>query len=57
MEGELLGILGFGLIGILVIFVPFIDKASSRGELNRWGTIFGLIAIGYILLMTGVAYM
>ncbi len=57
LEGELLGILGFGLIGILVIFVPFIDKASSRGELNRWVTIFGLIAIGYILLMTGLAYM
>ena len=57
IEGELIGILGFGLIGILVIFVPFIDKASSRGELNRWVTIFGLIAIGYILFMTGLAYM
>ncbi len=56
IEGEMLGILGFGLVGLLLLLVPFLDRRSNRGEVNRLIPIIGIIAIAYMLLMTGLAY-
>ena len=35
IDGEVLGILLFGIAGLLWMLVPFWDRKSSRGEKNR----------------------
>ena len=52
LEGEILGVLLFGIAGILWTFVPFWDRKSSRGETNRLINYIGLGVVIYILVFT-----
>jgi quinol-cytochrome oxidoreductase complex cytochrome b subunit len=52
MDGEVLGILMFGIAGLLWMLVPFWDRKSSRGERNRLVNYVGLFAVIYILVFT-----
>ncbi len=52
IDGELLGIMTFGLGGALWMFVPFWDRKSSRGEKNRFINYIGLFVIIYIIILT-----
>lgn len=51
-EGEVLGILLFGVAGLLWTLIPFWDRKSSRGERNRFINYVGLFAVLYILVLT-----
>lgn len=51
-EGEVLGILLFGIAGLLWMLVPFWDRKSSRGERNRFVNYVGLFAVIFILVLT-----
>jgi cytochrome b6 len=49
LEGEMLGVLFFGLCGIVLIAVPFIDRGRrTRRILNA----LAAIAVGFIIVMT-----
>jgi cytochrome b6 len=52
VDGEVLGVLLFGVAGILWLLVPFWDRKSSRGEQNRTITYIGIFVVGYIILLT-----
>ena len=52
MDGEVLGILLFGIAGLLWMLVPFWDRKSSRGETNRMIPYIGIGVILYILVFT-----
>ena len=52
MEGEVLGILFFGLAGLLWMLIPFWDLKSSRGEKNRFINYAGILALVYIIILT-----
>ena len=52
LDGEVLGILLFGIAGLLWLVVPFWDKKSSRGEQNRLLTYIGLFVVVYIIIFT-----
>lgn len=52
MDGEVLGIMVFGLGGLLWALVPFWDRNSSRGRTNRMITYIGLFVVLYILVFT-----
>lgn len=52
LDGEVLGILLFGIAGFLWTLVPFWDRKSSRGERNRLVNYIGLFAVIYIILFT-----
>jgi cytochrome b6 len=56
VDGEVLGILLFGLAGLLWMLVPFWDKKSSRGVRNRWVNYFGLFAVMYIIIFTIIGW-
>lgn len=57
LEGEMVGILAFGLAGLLWTLVPFWDRASARGEKNRRLTYAGIFAVMFIIVMTIVGYL
>jgi transcriptional regulator of acetoin/glycerol metabolism len=52
-EGETIGIVGFGLAGLLLALVPFLD----RGTRGRLVTSAALLAIAYILTLTALGYL
>jgi len=57
IEGEILGIAGFALAGILLVLLPLLDRKSGRGEKQPLVTVLGAIAILYIIVMTIIGYL
>jgi quinol-cytochrome oxidoreductase complex cytochrome b subunit len=57
IDGELLGIMAFGLAGLLWMLVPFWDRSSARGEKNRKVTYAGIFAVMFIIIMTIVGWL
>jgi quinol-cytochrome oxidoreductase complex cytochrome b subunit len=55
-DGEVLGILLFGLGGFLWLMVPFWDRKSSRGENNRLVTYAGIFVVFYVIVLTIVGW-
>ena len=51
-DGEVLGIMLFGIAGLLWMLVPFWDRKSARGEKNRFITYIGLFVVMYILIFS-----
>lgn len=56
INGELLGIIGFGLGGLALVLVPFLDRRAAREERNRWLPAIGWVVILYIIVFTVLAY-
>jgi quinol-cytochrome oxidoreductase complex cytochrome b subunit len=56
IEGELLGVLGFGVIGLVLIMIPFIDRGAAMGRSSRWITGFALALLVYMALLTYLGY-
>src|SRR5205085_1199411 len=46
VEGERLGVIGFGLIAVFLVFVPFLDRRSREG---RNSPLFTAVAIAGVL--------
>ncbi len=57
VDGEVFGILLFGVAGILWLLVPFWDRKSSRGENNRVITYTGLFVVIYIIIFTTLGWL
>jgi len=52
IDGEVLGVLLFGIAGLLWVLVPFWDRKTLRGEKNRFITYVGLFVAVYIIIFT-----
>jgi len=57
VEGELFGILVFGIGGLLWLLVPFLGRGSERGARHRWLLRAGIVVVAYIAIMTARGYM
>lgn len=57
IEGEVFGILMFGLAGLLWMLVPFWDRKSSQGLENKFINYAGIFAVAYILFFTILGYL
>ena len=58
IEGELLGILGFGAGGLLLLLVPLLDRSPETGAgKNRLLLAFGWAIIAYMAVMTVMVYL
>ena len=55
-EGERLGVLGFGLIGAFLVFVPFLDRRASRGQRSPVFTAIGVVGLLYLIVFTIVGH-
>jgi cytochrome b6 len=56
MEGEVLGIVGIGLVGFLWAAVPFLDRTKGLGLQAKLWSVVGVIAIVYIIIFTVWAF-
>lgn len=55
-DGEVLGILAFGAAGAALVLVPFLDFWARRGRSSKFVTAVGILALIYIIVMTGWGY-
>jgi cytochrome b6 len=56
IEGEIVGILGFALGGAFLLFIPFLDRRTARGQPSPLFTWIGIGIIVYIILLTYLGY-
>jgi len=57
LDGEILGILVFGLGGLLWTVVPLLDREGATERFRRAIILAGILVLGYMTAMTLLAYM
>ena len=57
LDGEVVGILAFGIGGLFWLLVPFLDKAPRKGKTRHLFTVLGVIIVLYIIVMTAIGYL
>lgn len=57
IEGEIVGILGFGLGGLFLLLIPVLDRRTARGQPSRLFTWIGIAIILFMVLFTVLGYM
>ena len=56
-DGEVIGILAFGLGGLLLLIVPFLDRPSPGRKSNPAFTIAGVLVVLFMVAMTIYGYL
>ncbi len=56
IEGEIVGILGFGLGGLLLLLLPVLDLPSTRGARSRVITVLAIALVVYMVALTYLGY-
>ena len=56
LEGEVVGVVGFGLGGLFLALIPVIDRRAARGEPSPLFTWIGIGVIAYVLVLTYLGY-
>jgi quinol-cytochrome oxidoreductase complex cytochrome b subunit len=56
IEGEIVGIVGFGLGGLFLLLIPLLDRRAARGEPSRLFTWIGVVIIVYMVALTYLGY-
>ena len=55
VDGEVLGILGCGVVGLLWMLLPFFDRERAGGK-KSWMTGIGIFALVYVIVFTVYGY-
>ena len=55
LEGELVGLLAFGVAALVWLLVPFLDRRAGVGRVSRFFTGLGIFALGYIIVLSALA--
>jgi cytochrome b6 len=56
IEGEVVGVVGFGLGGLFLLLIPFLDRRTARGEPSRLVIWIGVTIILYMVVLTYLGY-
>ena len=57
IEGEVLGVLGFGLCAMVLLLLPFLDRGAAAGRSSKLVTIGGIVALAYMFVFTIYGYL
>jgi cytochrome b6 len=57
LEGEMLGVLGFGLAAMVLLFLPFLDRGAGEGRSSKLVTVAGVAALAYMVVFTIYGYL
>ena len=55
-EGEHLGVVGFGLVAVFLVLVPFLDRRASRGERSPLFTVLAALGLVYLVVFTIIGH-
>jgi cytochrome b6 len=55
-EGEQLGVVAFGIVAIVLVLIPFLDRRSSRGERSPLFTILAALGLVYLVVFTIIGH-
>jgi cytochrome b6 len=55
-EGERIGVVGFGMLAIVLVLVPFLDRRAARGERSPAFTVLALLGIAYLVIFTIIGH-
>jgi cytochrome b6 len=56
IDGEMVGVMAFGLGGLLLLLVPFLDRKSARGEKSPLFIWVGVGIVTYIVVLSVLGY-
>ena len=56
INGELIGVAGFGLAGVVLLLLPFLDRPGPDGKYRKIWQWLGLLALVYIIVLTYIGY-
>ncbi|NIP79234.1 MAG: cytochrome bc complex cytochrome b subunit [Gemmatimonadetes bacterium] len=56
IDGELVGVAGFGLAGGILLVLPFLDRPGPDGRYRRIWRWLGVLAMVYIVVLTYIGY-
>jgi quinol-cytochrome oxidoreductase complex cytochrome b subunit len=56
IDGEVVGIVAFGVAGLFLLAIPFLDRRATRGQSSRLFTVIGVGIIVYIIVLTYLGY-
>ena len=56
IDGEIVGVLGFGLVAAILIFVPFLHRKADDQRTSLLFRVLGIIGIIFMLVMTAISY-
>jgi cytochrome b6 len=56
IEGELVGVIAFGLGGLFLFFIPVLDRKSAAGQRSPVFTWIAIAMIVFIIVMTIIGY-
>ncbi len=56
IEGEVVGIIGFGLAGVFLLLIPILDRQTARGQPSNLFTWIGVGIIVYMVVLTFLGY-
>ena len=56
IEGEHLGVVGFGMVAIVLVLIPFLDRRASRGESSRLFTLLAALGLLYLVSFTIIGH-
>jgi cytochrome b6 len=57
IDGEVLGVLAFGLGGLIFMLVPFLNKPSSSPRRKLIFTVFGIFVVLFMAVMTIIGFL
>jgi cytochrome b6 len=57
VDGEVVGILAFGLGGLLLFLVPFLNRTPEHGTRKRVFQVGGILVVAFMVVMTIVGYL
>ncbi len=57
LDGEVVGVLGFGLGGLFLLLVPFLDRRSARAEKSPLFFWLGVLIVTYIVMLSVLGYL
>jgi quinol-cytochrome oxidoreductase complex cytochrome b subunit len=56
LEGEVVGVVGFGVAAALLVAVPFLDRRASRGERSPMFTAIAIAGLVYLVVFTIIGH-
>ena len=55
-EGERIGVVGFGIVALFLVLVPFLDRRASRGERSPVFTVLAVLGLVYLVSFTLIGH-